>query len=141
MQMMATRPARCAAAALACTMASVSLWLVRRSECPTITMDAPASFSISAEMSPVWAPEAAAWQSCPPTLILPPFITALARRRMVAGGQTSTSHFSFTPFSMAPRRRGSRRAAVVPFIFQFPATRGRIAVSDIIIPFNALGGS
>ncbi len=28
-------------------------------------------------------PDAAAWQSCPPTLILPPFMTALARRRMV----------------------------------------------------------
>jgi hypothetical protein len=39
---------------------------------------------------------------------------------------------------MAARRRGSRRAAVVPFIFQFPATSGRIVLSDILFPFNVL---
>ena len=41
---------------MARTIASVSPWSVRRSEWPTMTWVAPASFSISAEMSPVWAP-------------------------------------------------------------------------------------
>ena len=44
----ATRPRPCIR-----TMLSVSPWSVRRSEWPTMTCEAPASFSISAEMSPV----------------------------------------------------------------------------------------
>ena len=50
----------------AATSASVSPWSARRSEWPTITATAPASASISAEMSPVWAPEGSRWQSWPP---------------------------------------------------------------------------
>ena len=65
-QTMAVRPARHAAAAFRATSASVSKWSIRRSEWPTITATAPASASISAAMSPVWAPEGCQWQSCPP---------------------------------------------------------------------------
>ncbi len=57
-QMIARRPARAAASALAWTSASVSPISVRRSEWPTITAVAPASRSISAEILPVKAPEA-----------------------------------------------------------------------------------
>ena len=39
---------------------------LRRSEWPTITAVAPASASISAEISPVKAPAGSAWQSCAP---------------------------------------------------------------------------
>ena len=67
MQTIGSSPARHAASALARTMASVSPQSVRRSEWPTMTWLAPASRSISADISPVWAPLALAWQSCPPT--------------------------------------------------------------------------
>ena len=65
-QTIATSPARQAASALARTTASVSPWSARRSEWPTMMALAPASASISAEISPVWAPDALAWQSCAP---------------------------------------------------------------------------
>ena len=64
---MAARPARCAASALRLTSPERSPWSARRSEWPTITALAPASLSISAAMSPVWAPDASQWQSCAPT--------------------------------------------------------------------------
>jgi hypothetical protein len=54
-----------------------------------------------------------------------PLITDLTRLISVAGGQTSTSHFSLTSRSIPARRRGSFNMAVVPFIFQLPATSGR----------------
>ena len=57
MQMIAASPARWAAAApWRRRRHRVSPWSVRRSEWPTITALAPASASISAEMSPVWGP-------------------------------------------------------------------------------------
>ena len=49
----ATEPAACAASALARTALPVSPWSARRSEWPRITWPAPASASVSAEMSPV----------------------------------------------------------------------------------------
>src|SRR5688572_25375084 len=42
-----------------------------------------------------------------------------------AGGQIMTSQLSSTPFSISAKRRSSPSEAVVPFIFQFPATRAR----------------
>jgi hypothetical protein len=41
-----------------------------------MTALAPASFSISAPMSPVWWPENSVWQSCPPMATRPPAIRA-----------------------------------------------------------------
>ena len=42
----------------------------------------------------------------------------------VAGGQIMTSHLRRTSLSMPARRRASFNDAVVPFIFQLPATSG-----------------
>ena len=53
MQMMAIKPARQAAVAFAATIALVSPCRRRRSEWPTMTAEAPASFSMSALISPV----------------------------------------------------------------------------------------
>ena len=53
-----------------------------------MTAEAPASASISAARSPVWAPAGSGWQSWPPTGNGPP---AKKRASSVAGGQISTS--------------------------------------------------
>jgi hypothetical protein len=57
-------------------------------------------------------------------LIRAPLITVLMVVIKVAGGQIMTSHLSRTSLSMPASRRASLSAAVVPFIFQFPATSG-----------------
>ena len=62
-----SKPAASPAAALARTRASVSPSPCRRSEWPTMTAVAPASFSIGAAIEPVKAPLASWWQSWPPT--------------------------------------------------------------------------
>ena len=66
---------------------SLSPWPWRRSEWPTITSRQPASLSIAALMSPVWAPLAALEQSWPPSSIAPSPSTACERASRVAGGQ------------------------------------------------------
>ena len=53
----------------------------------------------------------------------PDLVSLLAAMISDAGGQIITSQLSFTPSSMVVRSRNSPREAVVPFIFQFPATR------------------
>ena len=129
MHTMATSPARQAASALAITTASVSPWSVRRSEWPTMTCVAPASLSISAAMSPVCAPFWAAWQSCPPTLsgVLPRPTASAARVSSVAGTQIRPSvSASSPPMKPRPMVSSSARLSPVPFIFQLPATSGRI---------------
>src|SRR3954469_22902280 len=88
---------------------------------------APESASISAAISPVWAPEAFGWQSWAPTAtFLPRAFSAKAAIR-VAGGQTSRSALPAT--SAAPLSMASNSAveAFRPFIFQLPAIRGRMA--------------
>jgi hypothetical protein len=112
---------------LALTTASVSPWSVRRSEWPTMTEDAPASFSISAEMSPVWAPASAAWQSCPPVLTGVARSASEMRASSVAGTHSSASVSVSSPcMKPLPMATASVSEALVPFIFQLPATRGRI---------------
>jgi hypothetical protein len=69
-------------------------------------------------MSPVWAPHASAWQSCPPTMTGEPASAAATAINCVAGGHTSRSQ------PAAPPRNAWQRAdasAAVPFIFQLPA--------------------
>src|SRR5262245_10658206 len=121
---MAFRPARHAASAFARTSASVSLWQVRRSECPTITALAPASLSISAERSPVKAPAGSAWQSWAPIRTGLPAAAAANSATRVAGGHTriSTAASSRAPSAI---RASSATEARRPFIFQLPATSGR----------------
>ena len=91
MQTMAASPARQAASAFCRTSASVSPWSARRSEWPTMMALAPASASISAERSPVWAPEAFGWQSWAPTASFEPSALSAKPAIRVAGGQTSRS--------------------------------------------------
>src|SRR3954462_8539824 len=84
-----------------------------------MTSFAPASTSIGAEISPVWAPKAAAWQSWPPTTMPPAGGTVSGMRGK--GGQTATS----TPGASraaAAIAESSARAARLPFHFQLPAT-------------------
>src|SRR5271163_1918784 len=88
---------------------------------------APASASISAARSPVWAPDGLGWQSCAPTIsALPRAFSANAAIR-VAGGQTRRSAFSATWEAPASMASNSAIEDLRPFIFQLPAISGRIA--------------
>ena len=93
-----------------------------------MTWLAPASFSISADTSPVWAPLALAWQFWPPTRSPLPRAASAIAATSVDGGQTSNSRSlqpaCFTPAatSLTSARASARR----PFIFQFPAISGRL---------------
>jgi hypothetical protein len=73
-------------------------------------------------MSPVKAPDAAAWQSCPPIASRVPAEIAAMRAISVAGGQISMSILvsAAAPSAMA---RASSSDAPTPFIFQLPAIR------------------
>src|SRR5216683_4900002 len=88
---------------------------------------APASPSISAEISPVWAPDALGWQSCAPTAIFEPRAFSAKAAISVAGGQTSRSALAATPGAPASMASNSTVEAFRPFIFQLPAISGRIA--------------
>src|SRR5262249_40778284 len=95
-----------------------------------MTALAPASASISAERSPVNAPDACAWQSCAP---VPPALRRAARANSamrVAGGHTriSTAASSRAPAAILAN---SAAEAELPFIFQLPATSGRRGVAGI----------
>src|ERR1700731_3788920 len=91
---------------------------------------APASARISAERSPVWAPEALGWQSCAPIARIfecdPRALSAKAAIS-VAGGQTSKSAFPATPGALESMASNSAIEAFRPFIFRFPAISGRMA--------------
>src|SRR5258706_8414637 len=89
---------------------------------------APASASISAEISPVWAPDGLGWQSCAPTarVFEPRALSAKAAIR-VAGGQTSRSALAATCDAPASMASNSAWEDLRPFIFQLPAIRGRMA--------------
>src|ERR1700694_3478870 len=88
---------------------------------------APASASISAERSPVLAPDALAWQSCAPTASVfePRAFSAKAAIR-VAGGHTKRSALAATPGAPASIASNSAMEALRPFIFQLPAISGRM---------------
>src|SRR3984893_975465 len=89
---------------------------------------APASASISAEISPVWAPDALGWQSCAPTLrVFEPRARSAKAAIRVAGGQTSRSALPATAGAPASMASNSTIEAFRPFIFQLPAISGRMA--------------
>src|ERR1700722_12964540 len=93
-----------------------------------MTALAPASASISAEISPVWAPDALGGQSCPPIArVFDPRAFSANVAISVAGGQTSRSALAATCDAPASMASNSAREALRPFIFQLPATSGRIA--------------
>src|SRR5690606_29946493 len=78
-------------------------------------------------MSPVWAPCALGWQSSPPTATDVPATASAARANSVAGTQITTSAAEAiageTPPAIACK---TARESLVPFIFQLPATSGRM---------------
>src|ERR1700744_1282131 len=94
-----------------------------------MTALAPASASISAERSPVWAPDTFGWQSWAPTsrVLMPCALAANAASR-VAGGQTRRSALATTPAAPAHIASNSAIDARRPFIFQLPAISGRMAL-------------
>ena len=84
--------------------------------------------SISAERSPVWAPDALGWQSCAPTArVFAPRAFSAKAAISVAGGHTSRSALAATPAAPASMASNSAMAALRPFIFQLPAISGRMA--------------
>src|SRR3984957_6316709 len=99
-----------------------------------MTALAPASASISAEISPVWAPEALGWQSCAPiakffaakVFECEPRALSAKAAISVAGGQTSRSALPATPGAPASMASNSAIEAFRPFIFQLPAISGRM---------------
>src|SRR5882757_6630224 len=98
-----------------------------------MTALAPASASISAARSPVWAPEALGWQSCAPTANPEPVALPAKPAISVAGGQTSRSAFPASAAAPASMVSNSAKEAFRPFIFQLPAISGRMAsvMSDL----------
>src|ERR1700676_2987470 len=89
---------------------------------------APASASISAEISPVLAPDALGWQSCAPTLrVFEPRARSAKAAIRVAGGQTKRSALAATSGAPASMASNSPNEAFRPFIFQLPAISGRMA--------------
>src|SRR5271166_40407 len=91
-----------------------------------MTYEAPASFSIGAETSPVKAPLGSVWQSWAPRASVPPLSFQAAWASSVAGGQTASSARPASPASAARRIASiSTSDAERPFIFQLPATNGR----------------
>src|ERR1700731_827347 len=127
MQTIAVRPARQTASVFFRTSTSVSPWSARRSEWPTMTALAPASASISAEISPVWAPDGLGWQSWPPSVTpFEPDNLAAKAAINVVGGQTSRSAFPVTLEAPGTMALNSAIDARRPFIFQLPAMSGRM---------------
>src|SRR5436305_1477270 len=105
-----------------------------------MTALAPASASISAERSPVWAPDGLGWQSCPP--IVRPFeprAFAANTEMRVAGGHTSRSALPATFSVPASMASNSLIEEFSPFIFQLPAISGRI-VGLILRKFLEMAG-
>ena len=120
-QRMTFRPAQRAARVLMLTVASVSPKYCRLSEWPTITYSAPASRSISAEISPVKAPLASKWTFCAPILTQVPFAASTAGMRSTAGTQRTTSHPFLPAVSSAVFATAAFASEGVMFIFQLPA--------------------
>src|ERR1700682_3911408 len=93
-----------------------------------MTALAPASASISAERSPVWAPDALGWQSCAPIArVFEPRALSARAAISVAGGQTRRSALTATSGAPASIASNSAAEALRPFIFQLPAISGRMA--------------
>src|SRR5690349_8066126 len=93
--------------------------------------DAPASASISAETSPVWAPDDLVWQSWAPTFSREPRALLAKAATSVAGGQTSRSALAARSGAAASIISNSAAEAFSPFIFQLPAIRGRMAAMAV----------
>jgi len=91
-----------------------------------MTKEAPPSLNISAEMSPVCAPNDFSWQDCPPIATRVRAQHAAAAAIKVAGGQITRSLVDAAPsFTTAHIAEISASALLRPCIFQLPATSSR----------------
>src|SRR5258708_14586521 len=107
-----------------------------------MTARAPASASISAEISPVWAPDGFGWQSCAPTLKPPDVGTFSAKAAIsVAGGQTRRSALAATADAPASMASNSPSEDFRPFIFQLPAMSGRTVSAILGFPPGISGAN
>src|ERR1700689_3800880 len=105
-----------------------------------MTALAPASASISADISPVWAPDGFGWQSCAPTLsVLEPRALSAKAAIRVAGGQTRRSALTATSGAPASMASNSTEDDLRPFIFQLPAISGRMASGIWVFPHGIVG--
>src|SRR3954469_15130821 len=104
-----------------------------------MTAAAPASLSISAAISPVWAPDAFAWQSWPPKVSFEPFEAQANCASRVAGGQTIRSALSASLSAPALMPLNSAIEDDSPFIFQLPATSGRTVAAIRHSPLHHRG--
>jgi hypothetical protein len=95
-----------------------------------MTRLAPASTSIGAATDPVKAPDADAWQSCPPTAA--PGAAATIAPISVNGGQSATSTEECAS-AAAKIAFASPSAAVSPFIFQLPTTYLRRVIAHSLV--------
>src|SRR5579871_2399652 len=88
---------------------------------------APASASISAEMSPVCAPDGFGWQSCAPTANACDASAFAAKAEIsVAGGQIKRSALAASAGAPLSIASNSAIEDFRPFIFQLPAISGRM---------------
>jgi len=115
-------PAASAALVRALTVSSVSPKYWRRSLWPMITYSTPRSFSIAAEISPVYAPAASQCTFCAPSFTFDPAQAAAAAFKSVKGGQTTTSTCATSATSFLIPSISAAASDAVLFIFQLPAT-------------------
>mmetsp|Transcript_299 Transcript_299/g.840 ORF Transcript_299/g.840 Transcript_299/m.840 type:complete len:212 (+) Transcript_299:355-990(+) len=112
---------------------SVSLLMVRRSECPANAHSTPMLFSIPDEIPPVNAPAISGVTISAPTLSFPS--TAFCTHSMKGNGTnkaTSPGESGFTAFAM-PVASSTASSLVDGLSFQFPVMKGfrsKRAVSD-----------
>ena len=131
MHKIGVRPPSRAAHVLAATWSSVSP-AARRSEWPVITYSQPQAFSISALISPVWAPLASACTFCAPSLTQPSLRVSATGIRLVNDGQISISTLSQVKFWFSSFAKVTPNSGV-PFIFQLPAIRVRIDMGALFL--------
>ncbi len=117
------------------TVSSVSPNIWRRSLCPMITYSAPTSLSISALISPVKAPLSAQDTFSAPTLMLLPFVKRAAVAMAVYGTQITTSALASATNGFNSLMSCSA-AALVLFIFQFPAMMGVLMIVVYLLAIN-----
>ncbi|MPM87838.1 hypothetical protein SDC9_134938 [bioreactor metagenome] len=122
-------PAASAAVRRSFTVLSVSPKYCLRSLCPITTYSTPHSTSISADISPVNAPDLAQCTFCAPIRTDVPETASRMAKRSTNGTHKTTSHDA-DGYLLAISAARARASDGVLFIFQFPA----IIYFPILIP-------
>ena len=105
------------------TISSVSAKYWRRSEWPSTTYSAPTALSMSAEISPVYAPDFSQCMFCAPTLMLLPSAALTTAHRSTKGTHTTTSHLASATLALSASTSSAPSQGSL-FIFQLPAMIG-----------------